>query len=563
MPELSSDNFRIRQMGERIAQNAPVQGGAADICKPAMVNLDERPEAAGLAARMVLTVHDEVVLEAPHAESDAVIALVREVMGSVCTLAVPLKVDRARGRAGLTPRAETARITAGQHGDIPRFGNRIRCTAHGAERRATPARREWAQHPPANVALEGAPHPTPRRPSRVHAGQRVPAAARRLVRGRSACRGAGGDRGLLAAHRSAHVADGPRAADDGVVRGHDRVLLPVLRRVPGPLLRDGERPHRHRPVRHRLQPGEHGHRACSVTQRAHRGALLPQHVRLRRREHRHAHLRRHGDLLHRFRGVGHRRGRADAHRRTDQALVRRRDPPHRPARMEGRARLARSPERLAAALLHRRHGRGRGVGAGRQRLPRFPARRRGRGRHDAALAAGLRRLHGRLDPHDVHVRLRPTGEAVGREVPRGRHVRLALLHAHVPGERPTGHPARLDLRHHVRGARRPGERAAGEDREPHERRRPGAHRSHADAHQHGEPVPRVDESPGLLLAVAFEPAAHGLGRRGLRDLVPAHAHQRLQLRARRPELPGHRHRGLGRRGARPRVVSAALQPRHR
>jgi DNA polymerase-1 len=97
LPELSSDNFRIRQMGERMAQNAPVQGGAADIFKLAMVNLDAELERLGMAARMVLTVHDEVVLEAPVGEVDAAVSLVREVMESVCVLAVPLRVDIATG----------------------------------------------------------------------------------------------------------------------------------------------------------------------------------------------------------------------------------------------------------------------------------------------------------------------------------------------------------------------------------------------------------------------------------------------------------------------------------
>lgn len=97
LPELSSDNFRIRQMGERMAQNAPVQGGAADIFKLAMVNLDSELEARGMASRMVLTVHDEVVLEVPLAEHDGAVGLVREVMESVCELEVPLRVDIATG----------------------------------------------------------------------------------------------------------------------------------------------------------------------------------------------------------------------------------------------------------------------------------------------------------------------------------------------------------------------------------------------------------------------------------------------------------------------------------
>ena len=93
LPELSSDNFRIRQMGERMAQNAPVQGTAADIFKLAMIDLDRELEAAGLASRMVLTVHDELVLEVPLGERDAVEALVCRVMENAAELRVPLVVD--------------------------------------------------------------------------------------------------------------------------------------------------------------------------------------------------------------------------------------------------------------------------------------------------------------------------------------------------------------------------------------------------------------------------------------------------------------------------------------
>jgi len=97
LPELASDNFRIRQMGERMAQNAPVQGGAADIFKLAMVNLDAELEERGMRSRMVLTVHDEVVLEVPLDEHDAAIETVRRVMESVWPLDVPLKVEISTG----------------------------------------------------------------------------------------------------------------------------------------------------------------------------------------------------------------------------------------------------------------------------------------------------------------------------------------------------------------------------------------------------------------------------------------------------------------------------------
>jgi DNA polymerase-1 len=91
--ELASDNFRIRQMGERMAQNAPVQGSAADIFKLAMIDLDRALDEAGSDARMLLTVHDELVLEVPEAERAATEELVREVMEHVCELRVPLTVD--------------------------------------------------------------------------------------------------------------------------------------------------------------------------------------------------------------------------------------------------------------------------------------------------------------------------------------------------------------------------------------------------------------------------------------------------------------------------------------
>lgn len=93
LPELASDNFRIRQMGERMAQNAPVQGSAADVFKLAMVRVDEALEASRLRSRMILTVHDELVFEVPLEEREAVEPLVRDVMEHVCELRVPLVVD--------------------------------------------------------------------------------------------------------------------------------------------------------------------------------------------------------------------------------------------------------------------------------------------------------------------------------------------------------------------------------------------------------------------------------------------------------------------------------------
>jgi DNA polymerase-1 len=97
LPELASDNFRIRQMGERMAQNAPVQGSAADIFKLAMIELDAALADQRSEARMILTVHDEIVLEVPVAEEQSVKDLVRTTMESVCELKVPLVVDLGFG----------------------------------------------------------------------------------------------------------------------------------------------------------------------------------------------------------------------------------------------------------------------------------------------------------------------------------------------------------------------------------------------------------------------------------------------------------------------------------
>ena len=95
--ELASDNFRIRQMGERMAQNAPVQGSAADIFKLAMIELDAALDAERSEARMLLTVHDELVLEVPADAHEGTEAIVREVMEHVTELRVPLVVDAGFG----------------------------------------------------------------------------------------------------------------------------------------------------------------------------------------------------------------------------------------------------------------------------------------------------------------------------------------------------------------------------------------------------------------------------------------------------------------------------------
>jgi len=94
LPELKSDNFRVRQMGERMALNAPVQGTAADVIKKAMIDLDAALPAGPV---MVLQIHDELVVETPADAVDETVATVRDVMERVLDLAVPLRVDVSVG----------------------------------------------------------------------------------------------------------------------------------------------------------------------------------------------------------------------------------------------------------------------------------------------------------------------------------------------------------------------------------------------------------------------------------------------------------------------------------
>ena len=99
IPELASTNRGIRQAGERQAMNAGIQGLAADIFKVALVRLDAELRARELASRLVLQVHDEVILEVPADEKDAVSTLTRTVMRDAADLRVPLEVNLAFGQS--------------------------------------------------------------------------------------------------------------------------------------------------------------------------------------------------------------------------------------------------------------------------------------------------------------------------------------------------------------------------------------------------------------------------------------------------------------------------------
>ena len=97
IPELQNPNFRIRQIGERQAMNSGIQGLAADIFKVAIVRLDQALEAGGFESRLVLQVHDEVIVEAVKSEHEKVETLVRDSMMQAAKLAVPLEVNLAWG----------------------------------------------------------------------------------------------------------------------------------------------------------------------------------------------------------------------------------------------------------------------------------------------------------------------------------------------------------------------------------------------------------------------------------------------------------------------------------
>lgn len=98
LPELSSGKHMLRAFGERVARNMPIQGTAADIIKIAMIRVDERLKKENSAARLILQVHDELIVEAPQAEAAKVSALLKEEMENAVKLSVPLTADAATGK---------------------------------------------------------------------------------------------------------------------------------------------------------------------------------------------------------------------------------------------------------------------------------------------------------------------------------------------------------------------------------------------------------------------------------------------------------------------------------
>ena len=93
IPELSNKNYMIRQQGERMALNTPIQGTSADIIKKAMIELDREFKNNNLKSKIILQVHDELVVDALIEEQEKVIELMQKVMNNAYKLNVPLKVD--------------------------------------------------------------------------------------------------------------------------------------------------------------------------------------------------------------------------------------------------------------------------------------------------------------------------------------------------------------------------------------------------------------------------------------------------------------------------------------
>ena len=98
LPELSSSNFNVRSSGERMARNTPIQGTAADVIKMAMVRVWKRLRDEKMESRLILTVHDELIVEAPQAEAEKAAQILREEMEGCVQYAVPLSTDVHAGK---------------------------------------------------------------------------------------------------------------------------------------------------------------------------------------------------------------------------------------------------------------------------------------------------------------------------------------------------------------------------------------------------------------------------------------------------------------------------------
>ncbi len=99
IPELASSNKNLQAFGERVAMNTPIQGAAADLIKIAMIRADRMLREAGLNARLILQIHDELIIEAPVEEAEIAESILREAMTEAASLFVPLAVDIGKGKS--------------------------------------------------------------------------------------------------------------------------------------------------------------------------------------------------------------------------------------------------------------------------------------------------------------------------------------------------------------------------------------------------------------------------------------------------------------------------------
>lgn len=93
IPELSSNNYMVRQFGARAAMNTPIQGTAADIMKIAMINLDDKLKQTKADAKLILQVHDELIIECKKEQKEQVKQILQESMENAAKLSIPLKVE--------------------------------------------------------------------------------------------------------------------------------------------------------------------------------------------------------------------------------------------------------------------------------------------------------------------------------------------------------------------------------------------------------------------------------------------------------------------------------------
>ena len=98
IPEIKSSNYNLRQFGERAAMNMPLQGSSADIIKIAMVNVANALKSKGLKTKIIMQVHDELILEGPETEAEEAAVILKKGMEEAVQLTVPLTVEVHSGK---------------------------------------------------------------------------------------------------------------------------------------------------------------------------------------------------------------------------------------------------------------------------------------------------------------------------------------------------------------------------------------------------------------------------------------------------------------------------------